>query len=126
MDSLLRIVIWVQVLGGMIFFPVLFGAPLSLSVKILATIVLMFISCGVFLLMTLLASLQSIRDSLRTLHREGFTDAPDLETAGLLYRLSRPGSFAPAQGKTRMGYFILGVFALWILSGLMFKTFFQV
>jgi hypothetical protein len=117
MDSLLRIVIWVQVLGGMIFFPVLFGAPLSLSVKILATIVLMFISCGVFLLMTLLASLQSIRDSLRTLHREGFTDDPDV---------SRPGTFAPAQGKSRMGYVLLGVFALWILAGLMFKSFFGV
>lgn len=113
---------WIQCLGGMIFFPVLFGAPLTFSVKILAAIVLMFISCAVFLLITLLGSLESIKDSLRTLYRD--VNDPNVQTAGLLFRLSRPEILAPNQRKTRMGYLILAVFALWILSGLAFRTLF--
>jgi hypothetical protein len=97
MDRLLNILTWIQILGGIVFFTALFVAPLVLSVKILAAVALMFVSCAVFALMAALTSIEGLRMGV-----------------------------PPAKRGSRLGYLLLAMFAVWIVFGWMLRTFFQV
>jgi hypothetical protein len=118
MDRLLNIVSWIQVLGGMVFFTALFVAPLALSIKILAAVALMFISCAVFVLMAALVSIEGFR-----LRGDATVQDAETLTSALLFRLSQVGG---AKRGGRLGYLVLAMFAVWIVFGWMFRTFFQV
>jgi hypothetical protein len=120
MDRLLNIVTWIQILGGIVFFTALFVSPLALSIKILAAIALMFISCAVFVLMMLLAAIEGLRRQ-----SEGPVQDAEALTSALLFRLSQSGGPGAKRGG-RLGYLILATFAVWIVFGLLLRTFFQV
>ena len=125
MDRLFTIVTGIVVIGGIVFFTSLFVAPLALSIKILAGIVLMFVTCAVFVLMAVLESVEDIRAQTKGPHLANSVQDAQTVTRSLLRRISQREALRGPTRWGRLGPLLLGIFALWMLTGYLFRTFFQ-
>jgi len=120
----LEIIVGLHTVGGAVFFAALYVAPISLSLKVLAAIVLMFVTSALFLaLVSHLALARAyqllIEQICRVMERQRI-DLPIVDTPSLLDYLEYDLTGGLKMGKksvSRMGYLLLGMFVFWIIGG---------
>lgn len=128
MKNYLALIIVAQIIGGSIFFAVLFGAPYSNSFKVLATILFFFLSLTLFTVMvayvTLAQGLRILSEQVSEVRGAVLGHQAVGETSHLTQALMRLTGGLVIGEPRNLKYLFLGIFLLDVLGGWFLRNFF--